>query len=115
MNIAAGALKADMASHIPEHHSDKRRAPFMACPICNSRGIVRSSEEVTPEFRRLYYSCENFKCGMTWSASLSFEHVVSPSGLGTEFREPTSRDEKPPGHDFGQMTIFEVLSVPPPD
>ena len=117
MNVAMGKLMPDQTahSHLSDKNVDRRRATRMNCPVCGSRATVRSSGEVTPEYRRLYYGCENVECGMTWAASLCFDHVMSPSGLGTEFREATSRDDKPPGHDFGQMTIFEVLSPPPPD
>lgn len=114
MNIAAGKLMASDSSERMRELGRIGRPPRMACPVCGTRATVRSSGEVTPVYRRLYYSCENVACGMTWAASLCFEHVMSPSGLRTEFRPASTRDDKPPGHDFGQMTIFEVID-PPPD
>lgn len=85
------------------------KAPAMNCPVCGSRGNCRSSEEETPEFRRLYYRCPNIICGMTWTATLAFERTISPSGLSAEFRAPKPEHKPAPGHDFGQMTIFDLM------
>lgn len=93
------------------------KAPAMNCPACGARASARSSDEITPTFRRLYYRCSDDVCGMTWTASLSFEHVLSPSGVSKEFRpaKPAPVRTKPPGHDFGQRNIFELIPKKPPD
>jgi hypothetical protein len=88
------------------------RAPAMNCPACGKRSNTRSSEEMSPETRRLYYRCPDIHCSMAWTAILSVEKVISPSGISSKFRPAKMRDEKPPGHDFGQMTIFEVIPKP---
>ncbi|MPT48019.1 MAG: hypothetical protein E2598_06310 [Sphingobium sp.] len=86
------------------------KAPAVGCPACGARANVRSSEEISPTYRRLYLACSNFICGMTFVCSLSFEHVLSPSGVSAEFRPAKIRDEKAPGHDFGQMSIFDLMA-----
>lgn len=89
------------------------KAPAVSCPVCGEKAHTRSSTEITPTYRELYYRCSNIACGMTWVASLSFERVLSPSGMGSDFRQPRPARERPPGEDFGQMTIFEVLPPKP--
>ncbi|AUW59419.1 hypothetical protein C1T17_16325 [Sphingobium sp. SCG-1] len=84
------------------------KQPVMNCPTCGAKANVRSSDEVHPTLRRIYYACTNFHCGMTFRASLIFESTISPSALGDHFREPVVRDAKPPGRDFGQMNIFDI-------
>ncbi|MFA7597585.1 MAG: ogr/Delta-like zinc finger family protein, partial [Novosphingobium sp.] len=84
----------------------------MNCPACDAKAHTRSSLEIHPTFRQLYYRCTNIACGMTWVASLTFEHVLSPSGVSTEFRPPRPVKEKAPGHDYGQISIFEMLPKP---
>ncbi|WP_137681150.1 ogr/Delta-like zinc finger family protein [Aurantiacibacter suaedae] len=102
----------NMAASIPakdERREDRRpvrsysKTPAVKCPVCGQRGLCRSSEEISPTYRRLYYVCSNIECGMTWQASLSFERVISPSGVGDEFRPMQVDQAKPPGFDFGQM------------
>ena len=84
------------------------KQPAMNCPTCGAKANVRSSDEVHPTLRRIYYACTNFHCGMTFRASLMFECVISPSALGDHFREPDISDGRPPGRDFGQMNIFDI-------
>lgn len=86
----------------------KNKLPAMSCPKCGAKANVRSSDEVHPTLRRLYYACTNFHCGMTFRASLMFDSVISPSALGDGIREPILRDGQPPGRDFGQMNIFDI-------
>lgn len=85
------------------------KAPAMLCPACEAKAHTRSSMEVAPTIRQLYYRCSSIACGMTWVASLIFERVLSPSGVNSGFRSARPTKEKAPGHDFGQMTIFDVL------
>ncbi|OJW58046.1 MAG: hypothetical protein BGO57_12405 [Sphingomonadales bacterium 63-6] len=88
------------------------KAPAVSCPVCGQKAHTRSSTEITPTYRELYYRCSNIACGMTWVASLSFERVLSPSGLGDQFRAPRPAQQRPPGEDFGQMSIFEMIPKP---
>lgn len=111
MNMAGAIVRAGETGGTGDG-VDKRRDPHMSCPTCAARAIIRSSEEVTPVIRRLYYQCSNFKCSHTWAASLVYERTIVPSGISDTFRPPRIRDEKPPGHDYGQMTIFEVIPKP---
>ncbi len=98
----------------PEKRIHYGKAPVMNCPVCEAKAHTRSSIEIDPTYRQLYYRCSNDECGMTWVASLLFERVLSPSGISAEFRPARQPEgEKPPGHDFGQMTIFEALAKTP--
>jgi len=106
--ILSGGNRVVGTASEPRRRNNKQ--PAMCCPVCNAKGNVRSSEEVDPMLRRLYYACTNIECGMTWTASLQFERMLSPSGIGQKFRRATMRDGKPPGADFGQMSIFDALA-----
>lgn len=86
------------------------KAPAVNCPACGAKALTRSSEEITPTYRRLYLACTDLLCSMTFTASLSFEHVLSPSGISAEFRPARVKDEPAPGHDFGQMSMLDLLS-----
>lgn len=88
------------------------RWPHFACPVCGSRGIVRTSDEISPQLRRIYYQCSNIHCSRAWSASLIEEKVISPSALGETVRQMPPDDAKPPGRDFGQMSIFDAIPKP---
>lgn len=107
-------LKAATPPDQPEHRSHLGKAPVMNCPACDAKALTRSSLEIDPTYRQLYYRCSNIACGMTWVASLIFERVLSPSGVNDGFRPAREIREKAPGHEYGQMTIFDVLppSVP---
>ena len=105
-NLTAGAPDK------PMHRKHMGKAPAMNCPACDAKAHTRSSVEVDPTLRQLYYRCSNIECGMTWVASLVFERVLSPSGVNDEFRPARPMKDKAPGHDFGQMTIFEMLPLP---
>lgn len=85
------------------------KSPVMLCPKCGAHAITRTSEELSPTTRKLYYRCKFELCGMSWTALLTVENVINPSALGGEIRKSATRNDKPPGHDFGQMTIFDVI------
>jgi len=108
-------LKIPPADAKPVHRIHQGKAPVVNCPACDAKAMTRSSLEIDPTYRQLYYRCSNIECGMTWVASLIFERVLSPSGVSAEFRPARADKGKPPGHDFGQMTIFELLPQRPPD
>lgn len=81
------------------------KAPAVACPACGMRANVRSSDEISPTYRRLYMACSNFHCGMTFVCSLAFEHVLSPSAISAEFRPAKTKADKAPGHEYGQLPV----------
>ncbi len=93
------------------------RLPLVQCPVCAERGYARTSEEITPEVRYIYYGCSNLLCGMTWRSMLTVEKVISPSGISADFRPATMKPGKPPGHEFGQklplLTYLEGLEPAP--
>jgi len=113
MNIAVGHFAASAQAPIARDGVQGRRhfgkIPVMLCPACGEKALCRSSLEVSPTYRSLYYGCTNIACGMTFSASLAFEKVLSPSGVSAEFRPAKVEPKRPPGHEFGQVSIFEIL------
>jgi|GEM_PF-5599232 len=109
-----------MAPEIEQASQDRKRSggkwptchktPGMRCPVCDSRGNVRSSHEVTPLTREIRVRCSNDDCGMIWNALISFKSVVTPSALGDHFRHSKPDGEEPPGREFGQMPMFEKVN-----
>lgn len=89
--------------------------PRMNCPVCSRTCFTYSSEEISPETRKLYFACSNPECRMTFSALLSVEAVIIASAISTQFRPAMIKDAKPPGHDFGQMPLFERKDSAAPD
>ncbi|MFC2994850.1 ogr/Delta-like zinc finger family protein [Acinetobacter sichuanensis] len=49
------------------------------CPHCTSSMSIRTSKNIHPLFRILYFQCSNFKCGFTCSGNLEITHQISPS------------------------------------
>lgn len=86
----------------------RSRLPAVRCPVCGERAFVRSSEEVTPIVRLLYYYCSNLPCSMAWKSHLGLVSVISPSGISPDFRDTVLKESKPPGHDFGQMSLLDL-------
>jgi hypothetical protein len=111
-----GAILTDTtADRVQRSRNGERRifTPVMNCPFCGAHSHCRSSEEITSTLRRLYYRCPDLMCSATWAASLQVENIISPSGMGREFRRHTPRNDKPPGRDFGQMSLFQVIAPDP--
>ena len=52
-------------------------------------GRCRSCKGMSLTYRRPYYACSNIQCGITWQASLSFEAVILPSGVGVCHAAPS--------------------------
>lgn len=112
----AGAVKAAeaSASHMQtpesaEHRRQLKRMPVVHCPACDSRAYVRTSEEISPRLRILYYYCSRYECSMRWSATLEVLDVLAPSGLNPDFRPANLKVGKPPGHEFGQTAPAPLL------
>lgn len=53
----------------------------LACPHCQGRIRIRTSEGLTPLFRVAYLQCMNEPCGFTARAAIEITHELSPSGL----------------------------------
>jgi hypothetical protein len=53
--------------------------PNMICPHCGHKSRIRSSTQITPIYRDIYYLCQNIVCGFSWKASLTLVHGISPS------------------------------------
>lgn len=51
------------------------------CPHCRSAATTRTSREITPVYREVYFSCSNFECGHTYKAALSIVATISPSAM----------------------------------
>lgn len=114
--MGAGAIRSGDVASISQARLNARaaRVPKMMCPVCATVAKVRSSEEISPESRRLYFFCGNVQCGMTWCASLTVERVISPSAISPSFRPAVIRDARPPGYEFGQGRLFDHGVTRPP-
>ena len=49
------------------------------CPHCNHQATIRSSKDLSPLSRELYFQCTNFECGHTWRSLLSIVNTIVPS------------------------------------
>jgi hypothetical protein len=102
------------ATALPAKKPSAKR-PVVHCPVCNERAHCRTSEEVTPTMRLLYYRCSNLMCSMSWRATLELLNIISPSGISPDFRPAHVKEAKPPGHEFGQAPLLEYLAaITPP-
>ena len=112
--MGVGMTSANRAGAKPVTSARPLRMPRMRCPVCNSHCHARTSEELSPETRRLWYQCINVECSMSFTSLLSFERIVSPSAFGDTFRTMEIRDRRPPGHEFGQASLFDQRPARPP-
>ena len=53
----------------------------MICPHCESRAEIRSSREIAPLMRDLYYRCINDDCGHYFVAQLAIKHSIVASRI----------------------------------
>ncbi len=54
--------------------------PSMACPHCREPSQIRTSREVSPTLREIYYACrDTVGCGHTFRAELAVTLTLSPS------------------------------------
>lgn len=98
---------------------DDHRTGDLRCPHCRSTTIRRTSREITPTFRELFYLCRNPACAHSFKASLSYDYGLSPSAipdpsvdLPMRVMERTAGETIPfpPGsieHDPNQMNLFD--------
>ncbi|WP_336979865.1 ogr/Delta-like zinc finger family protein [Altererythrobacter fulvus] len=72
---------------LPSRHAEGRhgRAKIkrgtVICPVCNADATIHGSERVTPLVKTMWCRCSNIDCAMSWRMQLSFEYVISPSGI----------------------------------
>jgi hypothetical protein len=57
------------------------RTDRLRCPHCKFAGRRRSSREITPTHRDIYYQCTNLFCGHTWKASETYDYGIVPSAI----------------------------------
>jgi hypothetical protein len=57
----------------------RSRNPAIACPHCEARLVIRSSEQVTPTYRGLRVLCDNDDCGWSGCADLTITRTIRPS------------------------------------
>ena len=98
--------------------SSRFRRGTIICPVCNADGLIHGGEHETRLVKSLYVHCSNTDCGMTWRMQLSFEYVVSPTGIdgaGEDLPQAPAGMERtifpsgppaPPG-DPNQIAMFE--------
>lgn len=55
------------------------KLPAILCPDCGSRGIVRSSEQITPTCREARLWCENDRCAAQFVVQIVAVRVLVPS------------------------------------
>lgn len=53
----------------------------MRCPHCNCAATCRTSRQITPTYRELYYECTNLFCGCTFHSSESIDYILVPSAI----------------------------------
>lgn len=53
----------------------------MNCPHCKRRAQVRTSLEVTPTMREVYFICSSITCGHSWVGVLEAVRTIAPAGL----------------------------------
>lgn len=84
------------------------RVPGIACPHCNARSIVRSSEQITDLVRELRVNCDNDECGHTFVVQLSIIRTIRESAtpnpsvhlpFGGWYPRPANDDRPLPAND----------------
>lgn len=49
------------------------------CPHCGNSATIRTSKEMSPISREVYFQCSNYKCGHSWKSLLSAICTIVPS------------------------------------
>ncbi len=62
----------------------------IACPVCQSRAVARSSRKLSDTLREIRYRCENDECGHIYIAHLEAVRTVVPSALQVSAPLPLS-------------------------
>lgn len=70
------------AEHTPADISDQPgKSGALRCPHCGCVGRRRTSREITPTHREIYYQCSNLFCGHAWRASEHYDWGLTPSAI----------------------------------
>lgn len=64
--------------------------PAFKCPKCDGLVKARSSEQVTALSKKIYYQCNNIRCGHSFRASLNFDGTINP-GMIDDSKLPAHR------------------------
>ncbi|OJW73043.1 MAG: hypothetical protein BGO57_13280 [Sphingomonadales bacterium 63-6] len=114
------------------HGRSKIKRGTVICPVCNADATIHGSERVTPLVKTMWCRCSNIDCSMSWRMQLSFEYVISASGIDHRLDLPLApadlqrRIYPPPGadpptapeHDPNQLQMFaddgDPLAAPAP-
>ncbi|MFS1526251.1 ogr/Delta-like zinc finger family protein [Microbulbifer sp. 2304DJ12-6] len=51
----------------------------LCCPHCGAKARARTSQQITPLYREIYFQCTDVECGHTYVAALSVLHSLSLS------------------------------------
>lgn len=71
-----------MGGHNPAELADQPgKSGALRCPHCGFVGRRRTSREITPTHREIYYQCSNLFCGHAWRASESYDWGLTPSAI----------------------------------
>lgn len=54
---------------------------LIRCSRCQTKAIITTRSELTPQFTKLYCVCTNAQCGHTFVMNLEFDHTLSPSAF----------------------------------
>lgn len=77
-----GAEAFAPTGHTPTDISDQPgKSGALRCPHCGCVGRRRTSREITPTHREIYYQCSNLFCGHAWRASESYDWGLTPSAI----------------------------------
>jgi hypothetical protein len=57
------------------------RKAGMRCPHCKSVAFIRTSKEVHPLMRELFFQCQSVACGHTFKVTQEIVATVSPSAM----------------------------------
>lgn len=74
-NLAPEALCATDISDQPG------KSGALRCPHCGCIGRRRTSREITPTHREIYYQCSNMLCAHAWRASEHYDWGLIPSAI----------------------------------
>ncbi|SDI23924.1 ogr/Delta-like zinc finger family protein [Paraburkholderia phenazinium] len=52
----------------------------IACPLCSTRAIARTSRKLSDTMREITFRCDNDECGHVYIAQLEVVRTIVPSG-----------------------------------
>lgn len=57
----------------------RERLPGIACPVCNTKAMVRTSLQITETMREIRLVCTDDDCDCSFVAQVMVSHIVRPS------------------------------------